>query len=256
MSLRLALGRERLERTRQLVQGSPYSRLTLLRRFLRPMRRDYRRRLGMSLRTWLLHHQLEILFDKPHWMGVRALKNPLDAWVYQEIIYETKPQAIIEIGSAEGGSTLFFAHMLDLLGDGIVVSIDIDRSGWAIAGRHPRIVELTGDSASDEIVDRARELCRDKRVLVIHDGDHRREQVRLDLERYAPLVTPGSYLIVEDGIIDLYRPGDGIAGFDPGPLSATQEFLRGAPEFTVDKDRERYLITANPDGFLRRSSAG
>ena len=87
---------------------------------------DYSERFQMTLREWLIYHHKDIVYDKCTWMGVRALKNPFDAWIYQEIIYEVKPDVIVEIGSAEGGSTLFFANLLDLLGSGTVVSVDID----------------------------------------------------------------------------------------------------------------------------------
>jgi cephalosporin hydroxylase len=90
--------------------------------------------------------------------------------------------------------------------------------------------------------------------MVIHDADHRKEQVLSDLERYAPLVTAGNYLIIEDGIVDLFRPGNGLGTWTDGPLAATDEFLRTNPHFQVDSERERYLMTYNPRGFLRRVS--
>ncbi len=183
-------------------------------------------------------------------MGVEALKNPLDAWIYQEIIYDVKPQVVIEIGSYSGGSTLYFAHLLDLLGSGVVISIDVDRSRFSVA--HDRIEPITGDSSAPQVVRRVQELCDGKTCLVVHDGDHRKEKVLEDLETYSPFVTPGSYLIVEDGIIDLFRPRDGIGQFHSGPLAAIDEFLLRHPEFTVDSQRERYVITYNPRGFLRR----
>jgi len=214
------------------------------------VRRDYDRRWRMTLREWLLHHQREIGFKQSRWMGVPAYKNPLDAWIYQEILHEVRPTAIVEIGGARGGSTLYFAHLLDLLGEGKVVSIDVDRSRFE--ARHPRIEVLTGDSASPDIVSQVKAAIAGQRVLVIHDGDHTKRQVLVDLEAYAPLVSPGSYLIVEDGIIDLFEPGDSIGTMDEGPLAAVEEFLKRHPEFVVDRERERYLLTYNPHGFLRR----
>jgi cephalosporin hydroxylase len=183
-------------------------------------------------------------------MGLPAYKNPMDAWIYQEILHEVRPQVLVEIGSAEGGTTLYFAHLMDLLGEGTVVSIDVDRSRFR--ARHPRIQVITGDSSSPEVVGRVREVAAGKSVLVIQDGDHRKAPVLADLEAYAPLVTPGSYLIVEDGIIDLFDPGDSIGTVEEGPLAAVEEFLAGHPEFAIDGARERYLLTYNPKGFLRR----
>jgi cephalosporin hydroxylase len=175
-------------------------------------------------------------------------------WVYQEMVYELRPDVVVEIGSYAGGSALYLAQVLDQVGKGIVVTIDIDRSVYV--AEHPRIVTVTGDSSSEPIVERVKELCRDRTVLVIHDGDHARPQVLKDLEAYAPLVSVGSYLIVEDGICDQFPPGTagGIFGDFPdgGPLAATEEFLSAHDEFVVDDARERYIITYNPRGFLKR----
>lgn len=219
-------------------------------RRLRPMPEPYRSRFNMKLAQWMPYHQNRIVIDHCYWMGVKAQKNPCDAWIYQEIIYEVKPDVIIEIGSREGGTTLYFANLLDLLGKGQVISIEIDRSDYHL--RHDRIVEFTGDSSSDAIVLPVHELCRGKSVLVIHDGDHTRKQVIKDLRAYHDLVSVGSYLIIEDGVIDLFRPGDGIGMFEAGPLAATEEFLADHPNFVVDSSRERYIMTYNPRGFLKR----
>ena len=219
-------------------------------RLLLPMRADYRRRLSMSLRRWLLYHHREILHDRCTWMGVKALKNPCDAWIYQEILHEVRPDVVVEVGSNEGGSTLFLAHLLDLIGHGSIVSVDIDRSRFHV--KHPRISLVTGDSSAPETVAQVAALCEGKRGLVIHDADHNKEPVLRDLRAYHRFVAVGSYLIVEDGIVDLFRPGDGLGWFAPGPLAATEEFLREFPQFAVDMERERYLLTYNPKGFLRR----
>jgi cephalosporin hydroxylase len=243
----------RLEFLKQAVSvalSDPRDAWRRTRRYLRPRRPDYRARLRMTLADWLLHHQRNVAFQQCRWLGINAYKSPLDAWILQEILFEVKPDVVIEIGSAEGGSTLFVASILDLVGKGCIVSIDIDRTRFA--ARHPRITTLTGDSSSDAIVAQAAELCRGRSVLVVHDGDHRKEPVLRDLEAYAPLVSVGSYLIVEDGVIDLFRPGDGIGGFGDGPLAATEEFVARHPEFVVDASRERYLATYNPRGYLRR----
>jgi cephalosporin hydroxylase len=219
-------------------------------RYLRPRRSDYRARLRMTLADWLLYHQHHVSFAECRWMGVKAYKSPLDAWILQEILFEVKPDVVVEIGSAEGGSTLYIASLMDLIGKGKVLSIDIDRTRFAAV--HSRNVTLTGDSSSAPIVSQATEVCRGQSVLVVHDGDHRKEPVLRDLEAYAPLVSVGSYLIVEDGVIDLFRPGDGIGGFGDGPLAASEDFLARHPEFEVDASRERYLATYNPRGYLRR----
>lgn len=223
-----------------------------LRRLLGPMRPDYRRRFRMSLRRWLLYHHKEIHHDQCHWMGVRALKNPLDAWVYQEILHEVQPDVVVEIGSNEGGSTLFLAHLLEIIGKGLVVSVDIDRSRFQAS--HDRIVTVTGDSSAEATIRQVADLCEGKRGLVIHDSNHNKEPVLRDLRTYERFVSVGSYLIVEDGILDLFRPGDGLGWFAEGPLAAVEQFVRERPDFRIDSTREKYVMTYNPRGFLRRVS--
>lgn len=212
--------------------------------------RGYRRRLRPSLRDWLNYHHSDVLFENCTWMGVKAWRNPLDAWIYQEIVHEVRPDVIVEIGSASGGGALYLAHLLELIGNGIVVSVDIDRSTFV--AEHPRLATVTGPSSAPETLARVAELCRDKRALVIHDADHTKEQVLVDLRCYAPFVAVGSYLIVEDGIVDLFRPWERLGVTYEGPLGATEEFLRTTEGFEVDSGCERYVLTANPRGFLRR----
>jgi cephalosporin hydroxylase len=211
---------------------------------------EYAQRLSMRLDQWLLRHQQELHF-KTTWMGIPALTNPLDAWVYQELLAHLRPETVIEIGGSQGGGSLYLAHLLDLIGGGHVISVEIDRSRW-IAPDHPRVVKIDGDSGSIETFEHVRANTKGTTVI-IHDADHRRDAVRRDLELYAPLVTRGSYFIVEDGIVDLFNPGDAIAaGEQPGPLRAIDEFLAEHPEFEIDPSCERYLLTYNPRGFLKR----
>src|SRR5258708_545517 len=135
-------------------------------------------------------------------MGVPVYKNPLDAWLYQEIFFTARPDLVVEIGSLAGGSTLYMAHLLDLLGNGAVLSVDMDREHWAV--EHPRIECLTGSSGDPQIVKAVYERARGERTLVVHDGDHSSDAVLRDLNAYAGIVSINSYLVVEDGIIDLF----------------------------------------------------
>jgi cephalosporin hydroxylase len=186
------------------------------------------------------------------WLGHRVLKCPLDLWIYQEILHEVRPELIIETGTYLGGSALFLASICDLLGNGEVVTIDADRR----EGRpeHPRITYLTGSSTSRSIVKNVRDRARGKSpVMVILDSDHRRQHVTNELAAYAPLVTPGSYLVVEDTNINGH-PVDSNHG--PGPYEAVQEFLAHSDRFARDPSREKLLLTFNPGGFLNRQEDG
>ncbi len=132
------------------------------------------------------------------------------------------------------------------------ISVDIDRSRFHVT--HDRIRTVTGDSAAAETLRQVGALCEGKRGLVIHDADHNKGPVLRDLRAYARFVALGSYLIVEDGIVDLFRPGDGLGWFAEGPLAAVEQFVRENPNFVVDSTRERYVLTYNPKGFLKRVS--
>lgn len=152
---------------------------------------------------------------------------------------------MVELGSAVGGGTLFLCHMLDLLGaDGPVISVDLTHEYFV--AEHPRIVKVTGDTREPSVIEAVRAGCDDQRVLLIHDASHEAAVVLEDLRNYSPLVAPGSYLIVEDGVRDT------MAGL-PGPVEAVSRFLEeSAGRFERDRSRERFLLTYNPCGFLRR----
>jgi cephalosporin hydroxylase len=186
------------------------------------------------------------------WMGIPVYKSIHDLWVYQEILHAVRPGVVVEIGSLFGGSTLYLAHLLDALGGGKVVSVDLSRDRYQ--ARHPRIVTVTGDCSSPEVVAAVRRECAAGPVLVIHDGDHREEAVLRDLRLYAPLVTPGSYCVVEDGVLELFNPARAGHAIPPGPLSAVGRFLAepAGAAFEAAPECERFLLSSNPKGFLRR----
>lgn len=181
------------------------------------------------------------------WMGVPAQKCPLDLWVYQEIIYETRPDLIVETGTCYGGSSLFLAQMCALIGNGSVVTIDIKDGVRPV---HERVSYLTGSSISQDIVrEVSRRASPAKSVMVILDSDHSRDYVIEEMRCYAPLVTRGSYLIVEDTDVNGHPicPNHG-----PGPSEAVAVFLETNSEFEVDTSREKFMLTQNPGGYLRR----
>ncbi len=186
------------------------------------------------------------------WLGVRAMKCPLDMWVFQEILYETRPDVIVETGTMEGGSSFYFASILDLLGHGRVITVDI--LDYPDKPRHERITYLTGSSTSEEIIETIRGLIEPgEKVMVFLDSDHSQAHVERELELYSNLVTPGNYLIVEDTHLNGHPIFIPIA-VGPGPMEAVQEFLSTSNDFTVDRSREKYGLTFNPNGFLKRVS--
>jgi cephalosporin hydroxylase len=189
-------------------------------------------------------------WQNTRWLGVRALKCPLDLWIYQELLDELRPQLIIESGTADGGSAYFLASMCDLLGSGDIVTIDIEsKSGRPV---HPRITYILGSSVDPNVVAQVRaKLPITGNVLVILDSDHRAAHVERELSLYADMVTVGSYLIVEDTCVNNHPIAP---EFGPGPWEAVSAFLNGNDQFVVDEGRQKFHLTFNPRGYLRRMS--
>jgi cephalosporin hydroxylase len=205
--------------------------------------------LDMPLREVLEIMQERVMNRTSYW-GVKTLKNPLDHWVYCELIHETQPDVIIEIGNASGGSTLSLAHICDLLGKGKVIGIDISHAGVPeqVKG-HSRITLIEGDACRC-FAAAAKLISTDDRVLVIEDSSHTYENTLSVLRTYSALLKPGDYFIVEDSIC---HHGLSI-GPTPGPYEAIETFVNEHREFEVDRSRESFLITWNPKGYLRRIS--
>lgn len=192
------------------------------------------------------------------WMGATVLKSPFDLWTYQELLHAVRPDLIIETGTAHGGSALYFAHLFDIIGKGRIVTIDIDPTpGGGKRPLHPRITYLAGSSTDPAVFARATRSpggrLADERVMVVLDSDHSAAHVAAELELYAPLVSEGSYLVVEDGNINGHPvPADGA----PGPMEAIVPFLAQHPEFSADAACERHLFSFNPRGWLKRLPDG
>jgi len=183
------------------------------------------------------------------WMGQPILKCPLDLWLYQELLHAIRPAVVIETGTAFGASAHFIATMMDLVGTGRIVTIDIeDRPGRPT---HPRITYLTGSSTAPEMVARVRGLVGDvSPVIVLLDSDHTKDHVLAELNAYSPLVTPGSYLIVEDTNLNGH-PVD--PDYGPGPMEALDAFLTTHSEFAHDTTQDKFLLSFNPKGYLKRA---
>ncbi|HTW94955.1 MAG TPA: CmcI family methyltransferase [Tepidisphaeraceae bacterium] len=186
------------------------------------------------------------------WRGLPLLKCPLDLWIYQELLHEIKPQLIIETGSAFGGSAVYMGDLLALFGPpgSGVISIDI-KPFLNPMPQHPRVAFVTASSVTQETVNwvKAQTAGRSP-VMVILDSDHSKGHVLAELQAYAPLVTVGSYLIVEDTNINGHPV---YPTFGPGPKEALDEWLpRCGGAFVVDEAREKFMMTWNPGGFLKR----
>jgi cephalosporin hydroxylase len=206
----------------------------------RVVRRFHRLFYDSGVETW----------SNTHWLGVPAQKCAFDLWVYQEILHELRPAAIVECGTAGGGSALFLASICDMLDQGSVITIDITE--YPDRPEHPRITYLSGSSTDAQVFEQVERLVGGRApVLVILDSNHERDHVLDELRLYGPLVSPGSYLIVEDSNVNGHPV---VQAFGPGPSEAIADFLAETDEFSVDATREKFFLTFNPGGYLRKRS--
>lgn len=197
------------------------------------------------------------------WMGVPIIQYPEDIIAMQEIIWQVKPDLIIETGIARGGSMIFYASMLSLIGKGKVLGIDIDirkhnRNSIENHTLGKLVTLIEGSSTSPEVLTEVkRQSSSAKKVLVILDSLHSTEHVTEELRLYAPLVTKGSYLIAFDTITDLLPSAIHEKGkpwnTNKGPGLAVKNFLKSNPNFISDKNIDDKLqISVAPRGYLKR----
>ncbi|QQG44858.1 MAG: cephalosporin hydroxylase [Candidatus Roizmanbacteria bacterium] len=185
-------------------------------------------------------------WNNAYWLGIPVQKIPTDLWIYQEIITTQKPDYIIECGTADGGSALFLASICDLVKHGKIISVDIVKK---IRPKHKRVTYLYGSSVSKEIEQRVKKnISKSKKVMAILDSDHSKKHVLKELHIYSKLVTKGNYLIVEDTNLN----GHPVPYFEAGPWEATQEFIKHNKHFLIDTTKEKFYLTFNPRGYLKK----
>ena len=203
-------------------------------------------RLTMTVREWLVFHfTMHRHYTK--YLDHRVLKTPFDWIVLGDIIQDTKPEVIIEIGFYEGGFTLWMADLVEAMSIPCQI-IAIDIRDAPAKPEHPRITWVIGDCLDPATVTRVEELCDGRRGMVIEDSDHRYHITKAILETYERFVAPGCYFVAEDTIVEFLN----LPPF-PGPLKAVKEFVATHQDsFVIDRSREKYIITHNPMGHLLR----
>ncbi len=204
---------------------------------------------------------MKLFLKLPVWQDLRfqnikVAKNPLDMWMMQQILYEVQPDFVVETGTGQGGSALYWASALNSMGleRSRVLTVDT-RNNAADASKHflwKKYVEsFQGDSTGLEIVSRIAERVKGRKTVVTLDSDHAMEHVLQELRMYSPMVSRGSYLVVQATNLDGVpaQPGSG-----PGPYEAVRRFLAesGGKDFEKDLSREMLVLTFNPGGWLRR----
>jgi cephalosporin hydroxylase len=212
------------------------------------------------------------------WLGRPAIQFPNDAWAMQELIWEVKPDLIIEAGIAHGGSLIYYASLLAMLdvveaveSAGVIdpsktkrkvlgLDIDIRPHNRDAIERHPMrpwIQMIQGSSIAPEVVTEVREIAKGyKRILVSLDSNHSHEHVLAELQAYAPLVSKGSYCVVFDTLVEDMPPdqtSDRPWGPGNNPKTAVWEYLKMHDELVIDKSIDhKLLISVAPDGYLKR----
>lgn len=232
-----------------------------------------------ATRDWINRANVQKYSYHFEWLGRPIIQYPQDIVAMQELIWRVKPDLIIETGIAHGGSLIFSASMLaqldmcDAIEAGttlnpressrllIGLDIDIRAHNRAAIEAHPmasRIKMLQGSSVDPQIIAEVKKIAAGyKRILVCLDSNHTHEHALAELEAFAPLVTPGSYCVVFDTIIE-DLPADSFPdrpwGRGDNPKTAVWEYLKSHPEFSIDKSIDhKLLISVAPDGYLHRT---
>ncbi|MEK7651087.1 MAG: cephalosporin hydroxylase family protein [Patescibacteria group bacterium] len=197
------------------------------------------------------------------WLGRPIIQYPEDIMAIQELIWNVKPDLVIETGIARGGSLILSASILELIGGkGEVLGIDTDirehnRQKIEAHRMFKRISMLEGSSVDPVILNKVKKFARGKRkIIVFLDSNHSHAHVLKELELYSPLVTKGSYIVAFDTIAEFLPKGiikNRPWGKGNSPWTAAREFLRMHKNFIPDKSMENKLaITVAYDGFLKR----
>jgi cephalosporin hydroxylase len=194
------------------------------------------------------------------WLGIPIIQLPEDILMVQELIWKLRPDVIVESGVAHGGALVLYASIMELLGRGRVIGVDIEirKYNRLAIESHPmarRISLIEGSSTDPGTVETIRALVAPgQRTMVMLDSNHSRAHVREELELYGPMVTPGSYLVVFDEVMPMVAdaPNGQAAWSQDNPLEAVKEFLTTHPEFEIDRSYERLVTTYCRGGFLRR----
>lgn len=216
--------------------------------------------LDVMTRLWIKSATYYRLMYEPTWLGIPIIQLPEDIIMMQELIWKLKPDVIVETGVAHGGSAVFYASILELLGKGIVIAVDIDiRKNNEVAIKSHflshRIKLIQGSSIDASVIAKVRSHIKSAdKVLVTLDSNHSKVHVAKELELYSDIVTPGSYLVAMDGaqawVSDI--PNGKPEWKDDNPLAAIEDFIAKDKRYITDDHYTRLKITASPKGFLRR----
>ena len=195
-----------------------------------------------------------------NWLGMPIIQTPEDILIFQELIYNIKPDVIIETGIAHGGSLIFYASIMEMIGKGRVIGIDIDirAHNRRLIEKHPmfsRVEMIEGSSLEKNTIDQIKAKIKfEETVIVLLDSNHTTNHVYRELKLYQEFINIGSYLVVCDTIMP------DLAGLKPAApdissnnaMMGMEKFLKENDSFAVDTTYNKLYVTNHPKGFLRR----
>lgn len=237
-----------------------YENIRSLRKYVRTKENKNIKELEEAAIKWAKVSAENRLSYEIDWLGVPIIQTPEDMILMQELVFKIKPDIIIETGIAHGGSLIYYASLLELLGKGEVIGIDIEirKHNRRVIEAHPlfkRIEMIEGSSISEETIEKIRKMVpKDSKVVVGLDSNHTRNYVLKELHLYKEFINLGSYIVVFDtcsselgklGVVDS-------KWIDNGPKEAVDEFLKKHDNFEIDKKYNRLYISYSPNGYLRR----
>jgi cephalosporin hydroxylase len=197
---------------------------------------------------------------EPTWLGIPIIQTPEDIVMMQELLWKVRPDVVVECGVAHGGAVVLYASILDMLGKGHVIGVDVEirKYNRLALQSHPlsrRFTLIEGSSVETDTVDQVRRLIQpNDTVLVALDSNHTAAHVAKELGLYAPMVSLDSYLVVFDGVMQVLTdaPGGSPTWVEDNPWRAIQDFLNNNKDFEVDPYYNRLKVTHCPGGFLKR----
>ena len=242
-------------------QSINYQNIPSLRKYVRIKRNKNIIELEMEAIKWAKVSAENYLSYEIDWLGVPIIQTPEDMILMQELIFKIKPDVIIETGIAHGGSLIYYASLLELLGKGKVIGVDIEirEHNRRVIEVHPmfkRIELIEGSSVSDETIEKITKIVpKNSKVIVCLDSNHTKEHVLKELQLYNSFVNPGSYIVVFDtNTSKLAELGACDKMYiNNSPKEAVEDFLKANDNFEIDKYYNKLYISYSPNGYLRRA---
>lgn len=218
---------------------------------IKSLRRDA---LAWMITAWRNKMDYEV-----NWLGIPIIQNPYDMILMQELIFDLKPDVIIETGVAHGGSLIYYSSLLELLKKGRIVGIDIDirDHNRKLLEKHPlikRVTMIEGSSVDRKVIAQIKRIIKpNDKVIVVLDSNHKKQHVYEELSLYKDIVSKGSFIVVFDTFMPYLEGLRGLSLFkNNSPMDAVRDFIRENPSFIIDRSYNKFFVSSCPDGFIKK----